>query len=47
MAEVRELGLEPTDEEVRRHYLRRYLREDLGREPTDQELNDMIARFGG
>jgi hypothetical protein len=47
VAEVRGLGLEPTDEEVRRHYVRRYLRKELGREPTEQELDDTIARFGG
>jgi hypothetical protein len=47
VAELRELGREPTEEEVRRHYVRRYLRKDLGREPTEQELDEAIARFGG
>jgi len=47
VAEIRELGLEPTEEEVRRHYVRRHLRKDLGREPTEQELDETIARFGG
>jgi len=47
VAEVRELGLEPTDEEVRRHYVRRDLRDDLGREPTEHELDEAVARFGG
>jgi hypothetical protein len=47
VVELRELGREPTDEEVRRHYVRRYLRKDLGREPTEQELDDTITAFGG
>src|SRR3954447_13100400 len=40
VAEVRDLGVEPTDEQVRRHYVRRHLRRDLGREPTEQELHE-------
>jgi hypothetical protein len=45
VAELRDLGLEPTEDEVRRHYIRRYLRKDLGREPTAHELDEAIARF--
>jgi hypothetical protein len=47
VAEVRARGLEPTDEEVRRHYVRRHVRDDLGREPTEHELDEAVARFGG
>src|SRR3954451_21104852 len=45
VAELRELGLEPTEDQFCRHYIRRSLRKDLGREPTEQELDEAIARF--